>query len=128
MAQYMSPGGRAAQNIAHEFEAVMRTVAERIRRLPGTSEGASYAQRMREIANGALCCVQADQMTLVATPEELDAAEVALENARQALAASVDEFLALDILQAKIAEREPVPQVVVVDVAPRLAGAMPASG
>ena len=121
---YLSPNGRTVQNLAHEFEAVLLTVAERKRRMPQTDAGAGFAARMAEIAAGAAAsCLQADGVTLVATPEELDAAEVALENARQALAATVDEFLGLDIVRAQVAPREATPQVIMAEISERQAQA-----
>ena len=113
-------GGRSPQDLAHEFEALMRTIAERKRRLPATDAGAVYGGALEDVARSILCCLKTDGRTLVDTDAELGIAEAALDAARAALAASVGEFEALDIMAARIAPREPVPQIVVAGLAQRI--------
>jgi hypothetical protein len=118
---------RTQQDLAYEYEAVLRTVAARKSRLPATEEGLVYAARMDAIAEGVACCVQADNPALlVATPEELEQAEAALIVARDALSTSLDGFLSLDTARKR--EATPAPQTVQVAAAARTPIANSAGG
>jgi hypothetical protein len=110
---------RTPQDIAHEYEAVWRTVNARKRRLPATAEGIAYAATMDAIGASIGCCLSAPGV-LVATTDALLVAEAALIEARGQLKATLDEFLAMDT--ARAADAGPVaPQVVTVGDAPRSA-------
>ena len=118
---------RTPQDLAHEYEAVLRTVAARKSRLPATAEGMAYAARMDAVAEGVACCVQPDNPALlVAIPEELGQAEAALIVAREALATSLDGFLALDTARKR--DAAPAPQTVQVASAARTPIANSAGG
>lgn len=113
-----TPGGRTPKNLADEYNSAMTTIAERCRRMPATPEGMAYAARVRDIGAGLACCLKADG-TLVDTETDLAVAEQALIAARKELKASIPEFLGLDILAARVAPREPVPQIVAAGFAMR---------
>lgn len=102
---------RTPQDIADEYDSAQRTIAARKRRCPATAEGLDYAQRMDAIAAGLAICVT-ETGVLVATREELQAAEQALIDARAELAASLDEFKAIDTARQQTAP--PAPQVATV--------------
>lgn len=110
---------RTPTDIAHEYVAVLRTVATRKGRMPATVEGLQYAAAMDAIASSVACCVQEDNPTLlVATPEELAFAEKALEAARGDLLATLDQFKALDV-RAQSQDTSAVPQIVTPEPAGR---------
>jgi hypothetical protein len=113
-----TPGGRTPKNLIDEYNSAMITIAERCRRMPGTPEGMAYAASMREIGAGLACCMKPDG-ALVDTETDLAVAEAALIAARVELKASIPEFLALDILAARVAPREAVPQIVTAGFAMR---------
>ena len=110
---------RTPTDIAHEYVAVLRTIATRKSRLPASAEGLQYAAAMDAIASSVACCVQEDNPTLlVATPEELAFAEKALEAARGDLLATLDQFKALDV-RAQSQDTSAVPQIVTPEPAGR---------
>jgi hypothetical protein len=112
---------RTPTDIAHEYVAVLRTIATRKSRLPASAEGLRYAAAMDAIANSVACCVRDDNPALlVATPEELATAERALEAARGDLMATLDEFKTLDI-KAQSQDTSAISQI----VTPQPAGRAP---
>jgi hypothetical protein len=120
---HRTPGGRTAEDLVNEYVSALKTCAERKRRMPATVEGMAYTVTMDAIAASLAVCVQPGNPTaLVTEPAELDAAEAALIAARAALYpdGTAAEFLALDIMQARMAPREPVAQIVTVGAAPRI--------
>jgi hypothetical protein len=90
-------GGRSATDIANEYSSAMRTIAARKGRLTASAEALTYADTLDALAEKLAVCVQAgDPTQLVATVEELNVAEAALEAVRQELNATVSDFLRMD--------------------------------
>ena len=128
---YRTPGGRTAEDLANELVAAVKTCRGRKRRMPATVAGTAYTVKLDAIVASLAVCVEPDNPTvLVSQPRQLDAAEAALEAARQALYpdGTPDEFLALDVLRQRPPDRDPVPQVVTAGAAvraPQANGASP---
>jgi hypothetical protein len=108
---------RTPQDLANEYSSAMATIAARQRRVPATTEGMEYAAAMDAIAASLTVCL-AEPGVLVATPEDLTIAEQALIDARAELAASVEQFSAMDT--ARKADATPAPQIVVASPAARV--------
>ena len=128
MADYQSPQGRDETHIHAELVSLLHGIAARKAYLPATMDGMAYADHMDAIAESVIAaCLQPDRATLVATPEELDAAEIALEQGREAWNAAWADFDALDTRKAVQNATVPTHQIALPSIAPRQPVVSPAA-
>jgi hypothetical protein len=108
---HITPGNRTPQNLAHEFESAVKTIEERKRRMPATEDGAAYTAKMNSLIDKLAPFVMNGNI-LKSDDVSLDEVELVLVEVRGMLEETVAEFKSMDILETRVAQRKPLPQIV----------------